>query len=66
MTCKCRCQKNASALKVNYVTNDVIARLEKKKATRIHASSAGEVSIRVQITGCISACVCVAEEMDNK
>ncbi len=29
MTCKYRCQKNASALKVNYVTNDGIARFEK-------------------------------------
>ncbi len=27
-----------------------------KKATRIHAPSAGEGSIRVQITGCISLC----------
>lgn len=29
MTCKYRCQKNASALKVNYVTNDGIVRFEK-------------------------------------
>lgn len=29
VTCKYRCQKNASALKVNYATNDGIARFEK-------------------------------------
>lgn len=42
---------------VNYITNYPIARFKQKKATRIHAPSAGGGGIGVQITGCMHVCV---------